>query len=120
MEIIRRASKNFQFDPLFDAENIDGTEYSARFQGFIHPLGATTSVGSALKVYLVAVAAHAWLNISTDDSPAQEVSNFGVLWGPLYGFRFSSLQLRIIAVHIRGDEEVILFSEEQLFQILLS
>ena len=76
VEIVRATSINFQFDPLFDSENIEGTEYTAKFRGYLHPLGADSSNGPPLKVFLVSVSAHAWLYVSTDDSPLNVVISF--------------------------------------------
>ena len=73
VEIIRITSINFQFDPLFEEENIDRTEYTVKFQGYIHPLNAESSNGPPLKVFLVSVAAHAYLYISLDDSKENKV-----------------------------------------------
>ena len=55
---------------------MDGTEFTVKFQGFIHPLDATSSNGPPLKVFLVTVAAHAALWMSWDASVENKVSTY--------------------------------------------
>ena len=67
---MRKTGLTFQFEPIFDSENVPSTVYTSKFEGFIHPMGAQSSNGSPLKVYLVSVSADARLYLSTDTTKA--------------------------------------------------
>ena len=70
---MRKTGLTFQFEPLFDSENLADTVYISKFEGFIYPMGAESSNGPPLKVFLVSVAADAKLYLSTDTSENQKV-----------------------------------------------
>ena len=72
VDIVRSSTMNFQFNPVFDGENIADTQYIAIFKGFLHPDSAPAEK-SPLKVYLVAAAAQATLYVSTDYKPDNKV-----------------------------------------------
>ena len=74
------SSVDFQFTPAFEGENRIDAHYVAVFKGFIHPLNSGNN-RTAIKVYLVAAAAQAYLHMSTNDDPDLKVhlSMLGVL-----------------------------------------
>lgn len=77
---MRKTGLTFQFEPLFDSENLPNTVYTSKFQGFIHPLGAASSNGPPLKVFLVSVAADAQLYLSTDSTKQNKVSPLYIVY----------------------------------------
>ena len=64
---------NFEHDALYETENIADTTYTTKFRGFLHPLGAVSSNGPPLKVYMTAVMASMDLYISEDDAEEHKV-----------------------------------------------
>ena len=84
--MIRTASHDFQYNPVFDGENIAETHYIAVFKGFIHwsraaAIMASSPSKTALRLYLVAAAAHAYLYVSKNCTPAFKVQSlFFIVW----------------------------------------
>jgi hypothetical protein len=72
--VIRIASHDFQYSPVFEGENIAETHYIAVFKGFVHCSRIATSK-QPLKLYLVAAAAHAYLYVSKNSTPAFKVGS---------------------------------------------
>lgn len=63
---------NFQFNSMFDAENVENTHYIALYRGFVYPLGAPKA-DAHLKMYLVTSAANAVIFVSNNSNPANKV-----------------------------------------------
>ena len=74
MDIVRASSVDFEFTPAFEGENRIDAHYIAVFKGFIHPLDSGNN-RTAIKVYLVAAAAQAYLHMSTDGDPQLKVND---------------------------------------------
>jgi len=72
VDIVRVSSVDFQFVPTFEGENRVDAHYIAMFKGFIHPLNAGNNK-TAIKLYLVAAAAQAYLYTSPNDDPLLKV-----------------------------------------------
>jgi len=72
VDIVRESTVEFEFTPAFEGENNIDAHYIAVFKGFIHPLHSGNN-RTAIKVYLVAAAAQAYLKMSTTDDPQLEV-----------------------------------------------
>ena len=73
VDIVQMSSVDFQFTPAFDGENQIDAHYIGVFKGFIHPLNAGPN-RTAIKLYLIASAAQAYLYMSTSDDPQLKVS----------------------------------------------
>jgi len=71
VNIVRNSSMNFQFNSMFDAENVENTHYIALYRGFVYPLGAPKA-DAHLKMYLVASAANAVIFVSNNSNPANK------------------------------------------------
>ena len=69
---MRQSSHDVHFSPAFESENRVDSQYIAEFKGFIHPLNSGNN-RTAIKMYLIAAAAKAYLYISTTDSPQLKV-----------------------------------------------
>ena len=78
MDIVRSASANLKFEHYFERENTERGEYTAKFRGFIHPLGAESSNGPPLKVWLVSVTAQSKLFMSPNENPDDVVRYNGI------------------------------------------
>jgi len=75
---VRSSSIDFQFIPAFEGENRIDAHYIAVFKGFIYPLNSGNN-RTAIKLYLIAAAAQAYLYMSTSDDPQLKV-NFDKLF----------------------------------------
>jgi len=84
---------DFQFTPAFDGENQIDANYIAVFKGFIHPLNSGPN-RTAIKVYLVAAAAQAYLYLSTSDDPALKVN----LSQPIYLYCVFNTVLLVVSL----------------------
>jgi len=73
VDIVRASNVDFQFIPAFEAENKIDAHYIGMFKGFVHPLNSGNN-RTAIKVYLVAAAAQAYLHMSTTDDPLLKVN----------------------------------------------
>ena len=74
VQLVQESSLNFQYDAVFDLENVANTEFTAQFRGFIYPLGAVSSNGPPLKLQLISVAADMEFFLSTDETEENAVS----------------------------------------------
>ena len=72
VDIVRASNVDFQFVPAFEGENRVDAHYIAVLRGFIHPLNAGNN-RTAIKLYLIAAAARAYLYLSTTDDPQLKV-----------------------------------------------
>ena|SRR6218665_523251 len=72
VNIVRNSSVNFQFNSMFDAENVENTQYIALYRGFVYPLGAPKTDAN-LKMYIVTSAASAVMYMSNNSNPANKV-----------------------------------------------
>jgi len=76
---VRASNADFQYVPTFERENHVDMHYIAVFRGFIHPLGAGNN-RTAIKLYLIAAAARAYLYMSTADDPQTKVAEHRLLF----------------------------------------